>query len=68
MNLKMPDLKIEISSGNNMSVINWLQKNIFSFGRYYDSSGLCKIATGEILNPSYFIQYAKDKFYDIYKK
>jgi carboxypeptidase Taq len=68
MNHKINDLKIEISSGNNLSVINWLQKNIFSFGRYHYSSELCKIATSEILNPSYFIQYAKDKFYDIYKK
>lgn len=68
MNDNIPDLKKEISSGNNMPIINWLQKNIFSFGRYHNSSELCKIATGEILNPSYFIQYAKSKFYDIYKK
>ncbi|WP_224014573.1 carboxypeptidase M32 [Ferruginibacter albus] len=56
----------EIASGNNNSVLNWLKTNIFSSGRYYTSEELCKRATGETLNPGYFIEYATKKYSGIY--
>ena len=63
----IPDLDTTILNGSTLPVFNWLQKNIFPHGRYFDASGLCKKATGEMLNPRYFIDYAKGKFYDIYR-
>ena len=63
-----PEIETTIINGSTLPVFNWLQKNIFPYGRYFDAPGLCKNATGEILNPGYFIDYAKEKFYDIYKK
>lgn len=63
----IPDLETTIFNGSTLPVFNWLQKNIFPHGRYFDASGLCKKATGEMLNPRYFIDYAKGKFYDIYR-
>jgi carboxypeptidase Taq len=63
----IPDIDTTILNGSTLPVFNWLQKNIFPHGRYFDASGLCKKATGEMLNPRYFIDYAKGKFYDIYR-
>lgn len=63
----IPDIDTAILNGSTLPVFNWLQKNIFPHGRYFDASGLCKKATGEMLNPRYFIDYAKGKFYDIYR-
>ena len=63
----IPEIETTILKGSTLPVFNWLQKNIFPYGRYFDASGLCKNATGEILNPGYFIDYSKEKFYDIYK-
>ncbi|MBS1509871.1 MAG: carboxypeptidase M32 [Bacteroidetes bacterium] len=52
----------EIAAGNTMPVLNWLQKNIYPFGRYFTSEELCRKATGETLNSTHFIQYATKKF------
>lgn len=61
-----PSIKTAIAKGDTTAVFNWLQKNIYQSGRFFSSSELCQKATGEILNPDYFIQYAKEKFSDIY--
>ncbi|MEI8053662.1 MAG: carboxypeptidase M32 [Bacteroidota bacterium] len=68
--IKKDILNVEqmLISGNSLPVFNWLQQHIYPFGRYYHSAELCKKATGEILDSKYFIEYAKQKFYDIYKK
>jgi carboxypeptidase Taq len=56
----------EISLGNTDSIFRWLQNEIYAHGRYFTSEELCKKATGETLNPAYFINYAKHKYSDIY--
>lgn len=48
-------------------VLTWLRQHIHQFGRYYNSGELCKEATGESLQSQYFINYATEKFSDIYK-
>ncbi len=63
-----PDLKEQISNGNNLIVLDWLKQHIYPFGRYYNSEELCKKATGENLNSQYFIDYATKKYSDIYAK
>ncbi len=60
-------LEKEIATGNNTTVLNWLKKNIYSYGRYYTSEELCKKATGETLNSTHFINYATKKYGDIYQ-
>ena len=57
-----------LESGNSEFIFKWLQQHIYPFGRYYNSADLCKKSTGENLNANYFIEYAKRKFNDIYKK
>jgi carboxypeptidase Taq len=59
-------LEKEIATGNNSSLLNWLKKNIYPYGRYYTSEDLCKKATGETLNSTHFINYATKKYSDIY--
>jgi carboxypeptidase Taq len=56
----------EIAGGNNKNVLNWLGKKIYPYGRYFTSEELCAKATGKVLNPSYFIDYATKKYSNIY--
>jgi carboxypeptidase Taq len=56
----------EIAFGNNKSVLQWLSKNIYQYGRYFTSEELCNKATGETLNSTHFIRYATKKYTDIY--
>ncbi|GAB2834231.1 carboxypeptidase M32 [Ferruginibacter profundus] len=59
-------LEKEIADGNNATLLNWLKKNIYPYGRYHTSEELCKKATGETLNSTHFINYATKKYSDIY--
>lgn len=61
-----PDLESNLRTGNTTLVWNWLQQHIYNFGRYYSSEELCKQATGETLNTSYFINYVQNKYTEIY--
>ncbi|MDB5202568.1 MAG: carboxypeptidase [Ferruginibacter sp.] len=63
---EQPSLEREIAYGNSIKAWNWLQQQIYRHGRYYNSSELCKMATGETLNSQYFIDYARNKYGNIY--
>ncbi|MDN3655062.1 carboxypeptidase M32 [Ferruginibacter paludis] len=56
----------EIEAGSTATVLNWLRKNIHQYGREFTSEQLCKKATGEALNSTYFIDYATKKYTAIY--
>jgi carboxypeptidase Taq len=56
----------DLASGNLNNIQQWLKKEIYCNGRYYSSEELCKKATGESLQSSYFINYATKKFSEIY--
>jgi len=56
----------ELSEGNNELILNWLKNKIYHYGRYFTSEELCTKATGEPLNPDYFIEYATKKYSNIY--
>ncbi|UEG49800.1 carboxypeptidase M32 [Ferruginibacter lapsinanis] len=59
-------LEKEVAAGNNGNILKWLRKNIHEKGRLFLSEKLCLEATGETLNPNYFIDYATKKYTDIY--
>lgn len=63
------DLSIEeqLANGNNRPVLEWLQQHIYQYGRYYNSEELCRQATGDTLNSSFFIDYVNKKFSAIYE-
>jgi carboxypeptidase Taq len=66
--IKKENVNVEssLSAGNNLTVLNWLQKNVYAHGRYYNSEELCEKATGEKLNCKYFIDYVSEKYKGIY--
>ena len=63
---KYPSVSEDLTNGKINSIQDWLKKEIYCNGRYYSSEELCKKATGETLQSSYFIEYATKKFSEIY--
>jgi hypothetical protein len=57
----------DLANGKINIIQAWLQKEIYCNGRYYSSEELCKKATGDTLQSSYFIDYATKKFAEIYE-
>ena len=63
---QQPSLSEDLANGKINTIQGWLQKEIYCNGRYYSSEELCKKATGDTLQSSYFIDYATKKFTEIY--
>ena len=57
-----PTTEQDIAVGNYLKVNEWLQNNIYKYGRYYNSEQLCLIASGECLNSKFFINYITEKY------
>jgi carboxypeptidase Taq len=66
MEKQHPSMEADLAGGNLNNIQQWLNEQIYSHGRYYSSEELCKKATGESLQSSYFIAYASKKFSEIY--
>jgi carboxypeptidase Taq len=66
MSMQEPEMESKISKGDFTFIKEWLKKSIFDKGRLYTSEELCEQMTGEKLNDRYFLEYASDKFNDIY--
>ena len=63
---ELPNLLSEIEQGNTQSLLEWLRTNVHQHGRYYNAKDLCIKITGEPLNFKYFMDYAKEKFGEVY--
>lgn len=59
-------LPASIAKGDYSNVHEWLQVNVYQFGRMYTSDELCNKATGETLQQSYLIDYLTAKYAGIY--
>lgn len=59
-------LNDQIRSGDLTLVKSWLSENVYIHGRLYEAQELCERISGEKLNVSYFMNYAKEKFGAIY--
>jgi carboxypeptidase Taq len=57
----------DLSQGNYEHLKLWLNQKIHINGRKYNGSDLCKLVSGEHLNPNYFLAYIKYKYSDIYE-
>jgi carboxypeptidase Taq len=66
VNIDIPDLQQEIATGNLKSLNAWLQHKVYSKGKHVDSNELCKMITGESININYFIDYASQKYRQLY--
>ena len=63
---QLPNLETEIAQGKTFSILEWLQINIYTHGAYYSSEQMCKNATGQTLNSSFFVDYVQKKYANIY--
>jgi carboxypeptidase Taq len=60
------NLENDITNGNTSEIKSWLEKNIYAKGRYDNSEKLCTFAANKPLNCNYFLNYAINKFGQIY--
>ena len=58
----------KIENGEMLPLLKWLREKIHRFGRLKNAEELCVDITGEKLNFSHFMNYAKEKFNQIYSR
>ena len=63
---EIPNLESEVENGNMINLLNWLRLKIHKHGKKYDAQDLCIKVTGKKLEFKYFMEYAKEKYSEIY--
>lgn len=63
---EIPELEREIENGNLKPLLGWLREKVHKYGKYYTAEELCIAITGEKLNFSHFMNYAKEKYNRLY--
>ncbi len=58
----IPGLEEQIARGDFETLNQWQSKTVWSWGSYYSIDELMRQATGEALNPDYFIEHLKQRF------
>lgn len=61
-----PQIDAQFAKGDFSTLKSWLSEQIHQKGRLYNAEDLCRQATGEPLNVNYFIDYAWEKFGQVY--
>jgi len=61
-----PNVLNDLKCGNFDFINNWLKEKVHKHGATLTPNELIINITGERLNPKYFLQYLKDKYYKIY--
>ncbi len=62
----IPDLEQQIEKGNFEPALNWLRENIHAHGRKFNSEETLKRVSGSGLKFSYFMEYVRSKYGEIY--
>ena len=62
MEREMGSLDVKIRAGEFASMREWLREKIHRHGREFSGSELLRRATGEDLNPEYFLKYLEKKY------
>jgi carboxypeptidase Taq len=62
----LPNMESDFSRGDFSALLQWLRKNVHSVGRTETSEEICHRVTGEGLNFSWFMKYARGKYSEIY--
>lgn len=63
---QIPLLEQDMSKGSTDLLLEWLRTNLHRHGRLFTGDELCENITGEVLNINYFLEYAAEKYSDIY--
>ena len=67
MNSDLGGIEDDVRSGEFGRILGWLRDRIHSRGMIYPAAELCRMVTGEELNPAYFTEYLKQKYGGIYE-
>lgn len=59
---KFPDFNEMIASGDFHQIFGWLRENIWTQGSMYSTEELIIRATGESLNPSYYLEHLRSRY------
>ncbi len=62
-----PNLTKNYEKGEFSNLLNYLNENLYQYGKIYRANDLIKRVTGENLNPDYFMKYIEAKFKPIYR-
>ncbi len=62
------DLDVDglVKDGEFEPIREWMREHVHRHGRRYPADELIEVATGEPLTADYFVEYAKEKFSDLY--
>ena len=63
---QLPDLMTQIAHGDSSKLLLWLREHIHQHGRLYSVEELLVNITGEKLSFKYFMEYAKEKYTQLY--
>ena len=64
---EIENLEQKIANAEVAELLDWLRNKIHQYGQKYTANELCRNITGEPLNFSYFMDYAKEKYSQIYQ-
>ena len=62
-----PGIIDEIGNGDFTTVLSWLREHVHKYGRLMTADNIIKNACGEGLNSRVFVDYLKQKYFDIYQ-
>ncbi|MDH7507521.1 MAG: carboxypeptidase M32 [Candidatus Thermoplasmatota archaeon] len=57
----------DIEKGDFSNIINWLREHVHKYGRLMTADDIIKKSCGEGLNSKVFIDYLKDKYFELYE-
>jgi carboxypeptidase Taq len=66
MKKELPDMDSRIESGDLVSLLGWLRKNIHESGATYLPGELIQHVTGSALDPKHFVTYLNEKYARVY--
>jgi len=61
-----PNIYNEIDKGEFGNILSWLREHVHKYGRLMTADEIIKKACGEGLNSKVFVNYLKDKYYNLY--
>ncbi|MBI5426711.1 MAG: carboxypeptidase M32 [Nitrospinae bacterium] len=64
---EIPDAEDQVAQGHFLNIKDWLNRNIHSKGRLYETDELVLRVTGGPLDPELFVDYLKEKYRAIYR-
>lgn len=67
LSMENPEVYAEIEQGKFTDILSWLRENVHRHGRKMTAEDIVKQSCGEGLNPKVFVDYLKEKYYNLYE-